>query len=69
MLIGFDNGNPRDHDPMKSNQRKTFNGLALAVVQSTGKAGSIRIKATSKGLKEGTENIITFLTAGTAVTL
>jgi len=46
-LTGFDNGNPRDHTNMKSNTRKIFNGLALAILQST---GTIRIKAESNGL-------------------
>ena len=49
-LIGFDNGNPADHTSMKSNQRNTFNGLALAVVQSTTKPGSIRIQAAAPGI-------------------
>jgi beta-galactosidase len=52
-LIGFDNGNPQDHASMKSNTRKTFNGLALAIVQSTENTGEIIIKATSPGLKDG----------------
>ena len=33
-LIGLDNGNPVDHTSMKSDNRNTFNGLVLAVVQS-----------------------------------
>lgn len=52
-LLGFDNGNPRDHTNMKSTVRKTFNGLALAIIQSTGKAGVIKIKAESAGLANG----------------
>jgi beta-galactosidase len=50
-LIGFDNGNPTDHTSMKSHERKTFNGLALAVIQSGNKAGSIKINASSPNLK------------------
>lgn len=50
-LIGLDNGNPSDHTSMKSNERKTFNGLALAVVQSNNKAGTIKIHASSPTLK------------------
>ncbi|MEO7982579.1 MAG: hypothetical protein ABI688_00730 [Bacteroidota bacterium] len=37
---------------MKSNTRKIGNGLALAIIQSSDKAGEINIKATSPGLKE-----------------
>ena len=51
-LIGFDNGNPQDHTSMKSNERKTFNGLALAIVQSNQKPGEIVVKASSPGLKD-----------------
>jgi len=50
-LIGFDNGNPTDHSSMKSHERKTFNGLALAVVQSGNMAGSIKIHASSLNIK------------------
>ncbi len=50
-LIGLDNGNPSDHTSMKSNSRRTFNGLALAVVQSRRKPGIIYVKVSSPGLK------------------
>ena len=52
VLIGTDNGTPSDKTNMKSKQRNAFNGLALAVIQATGKAGNIRITAASSGLKE-----------------
>ena len=51
ILAGTDNGNPQDKTPMKSNQRNAFNGLALAVVQSTQKDGIIRLTAVSENLK------------------
>ncbi len=38
-LIGVDNGNPIDHDSFKADYRKAFNGLCLAIVQSTNKPG------------------------------
>jgi beta-galactosidase len=50
-IIGVDNGNPTSHEPFQANERKLFNGLALAIVQSTGAAGSIRVTATSPGLQ------------------
>jgi beta-galactosidase len=53
-LLGFDNGNPADHTSMKSNQRNTFNGLALAVIRAGKRPGTIRIRAVSPTLK-GTE--------------
>jgi beta-galactosidase len=49
-LIGVDNGNPVDHDGFKINHVKAFNGLCLAIVQATGEAGTIRVKAQSPGL-------------------
>lgn len=51
ILIGTDNGNPVDKTMMKSNRRNAFNGLALAVVQSTEHSGTIRLTAVSAGLK------------------
>jgi beta-galactosidase len=57
-LIGFDNGNPADHTSMKSNQRKTFNGLALAIIQPGNKTGKISVRAGSPGIKEATIEII-----------
>lgn len=58
-LIGFDNGNPGDSTSMKSNQRRTFNGLALAVIQSDGKPGNIRVRASSPAIKEASLEIVT----------
>ena len=50
-LIGVDNGNPFDHDSFKLNERNAFNGLALAIVQSTRNQGEIIITAHSEGLR------------------
>jgi beta-galactosidase len=50
-LIGFDNGNPTEHESMKSEHRNVFNGLALATVQSGGHAGRVVLHATSPGLR------------------
>jgi beta-galactosidase len=58
-LIGTDNGDPSDKTPMKSNKRRSFNGLSLAVVQSAGKPGIIKITAVSVGLKSGNLQIVT----------
>ena len=58
VLVGTDNGNPRDRTNMKSKQRNTFNGMALAVIQSTGKTGSIKITAASSGLKETVLHVV-----------
>jgi beta-galactosidase len=50
-LIGLDNGDPASHDDYKSNRRRAFNGMCLAIVQSTARPGQIRITASSPGLK------------------
>jgi beta-galactosidase len=54
FIASVDNGLETDHNPFKANYRKAFNGLALAIVQSKEKAGSITFTATSKGLQGAT---------------
>ncbi len=49
-LLGLDNGNPADHSSMKSSGRKVFNGLALAIIQSGGMKGPLRVRVESAGL-------------------
>jgi beta-galactosidase len=58
-IIGVDNGNPVSHEDFKGNRRKAFNGLCLAIVQSTAKAGRIQLTATSPGLKSSSVTITT----------
>jgi beta-galactosidase len=58
-LIGTDNGNPQDKTSMKSKQRTAFNGLALAVIQSTEKSGSVRLTASASGLKVAVIQVVT----------
>lgn len=58
-IIGVGNGNPFDHGPHKASQRKAFNGLCLAIIQSSRKAGTIRINARSDGLEGATVEIKT----------
>jgi beta-galactosidase len=50
-LIGVDNGDPSNTEDYKGTTKKAFHGMCLAIVQSTGKAGPIRLTATSPGLK------------------
>ncbi|MDQ3843267.1 MAG: DUF4982 domain-containing protein [Bacteroidota bacterium] len=56
-LIGLDNGNPVDHTSTKSDKRNTFNGLALAVIQSDNTAGTIRVRTSSPSLKNTSTEI------------
>jgi beta-galactosidase len=51
FIASVDNGDPVSHDSFKVSYRKAFHGLALAIVQTKEKAGSITFTATSKGLQ------------------
>jgi beta-galactosidase len=50
FVAGVSNGYQASHEPFKASYRKAFNGMCLAIVQSKGKKGTIRLKATSDGL-------------------
>lgn len=56
-IAGVDNGLQTSAEPFQANYRKAFNGLCLAVIQSTEKAGRISLKATSEGLQEAAIDI------------
>jgi beta-galactosidase len=62
-LIGVDNGDPSSHEEFKANHRRAFNGLCMAIVQSTASAGSIRITAISPGLTSASLTINTITAA------
>lgn len=51
-IAGVDNGLQTSAESFKANHRKAFNGLCLAVIQSTEKPGRITLKATSESLEE-----------------
>jgi beta-galactosidase len=51
FVAGTDNGCETDLTSFKSTARKAFNGLALAVLQSKQKPGTIQLKATADGLE------------------
>ncbi len=50
FIAGVDNGDPVSHDPFKASYRKAFHGLALAILQSNAKAGTVTFTATAAGL-------------------
>jgi len=50
QLVGVDNGNPIDTTSYKGTSKAAFSGKVLAIVRSTGAAGSITITPTSSGL-------------------
>lgn len=49
-LAAVGNGNPKDVASFHKGERKTFNGRCLAIVRPNGKAGIIKLKASSNGL-------------------
>jgi beta-galactosidase len=50
-LIGVSNGNRRDHDSFQSDNRRAYNGLCLAILQSMDEAGELRVSVISDGLQ------------------
>ena len=57
FIAGVDNGSQISHEPFKANYRKAFNGLCLAVVQSSGEKGTISLSAISEGLQSAHINV------------
>jgi beta-galactosidase len=57
-LIGVDNGDPQSHEDFKANRRTSFQGLCMAIVQSTTRSGEIQIAASSNGLKPRSLKIV-----------
>ena len=51
ILAGVGNGNPRDMNSFQKPEKKVFQGRGIVIVQPTGRAGSISIKAEAEGLK------------------
>ncbi len=49
-ILGVDNGRPDSHESYQGRKRKAFNGLALAILQPTGQAGSVTLSASSASL-------------------
>ncbi|MDP4215475.1 MAG: beta-galactosidase GalB [Bacteroidota bacterium] len=49
-VIATDNGNETSMESFKASQHRAFNGLCLAVIRSSGRAGHIQVTATAEGL-------------------
>jgi beta-galactosidase len=58
-IIGVDNGLQTSDEPFQASYRKAFNGLCLAVAQSTNAAGKMTVTARSTGLAEASVVITT----------
>ncbi len=52
-VIATDNGNETSMESFQSPDRKAFNGLCLAVIQSKNTSGEIQLTAKAEGLTEG----------------
>lgn len=59
VLVGVDNGSSPDHDSYKADNREAFSGKLIAIVQSTRKAGSIKVTASAEGLDSASVTINT----------
>jgi beta-galactosidase len=58
-LIGMDNGDPESHEVYVSAQHSAFNGLCLAIIGTTDRAGDIEIVASSPDLARATLTLTT----------
>ncbi|MBN1408672.1 MAG: DUF4982 domain-containing protein [Calditrichaceae bacterium] len=56
-IAGVDNGNQTSHESFQANSRSAFNGMCLAVIQTSLSPGIIHLSATSEGLQESTIEI------------
>jgi len=50
-LAGVDNGWQTDLTSLKGSEKRAFNGICLAILQSNGRVGTIQLKAISAGLQ------------------
>jgi beta-galactosidase len=57
QLVGVDNGNPVDTTSYKGTSRNAFSGKVLAIVRSTGAAGTITITASASGLTSASATV------------
>jgi beta-galactosidase len=56
-IVGVDNGNPVSHESFQSNQRQVFNGLCLAIIQSTNIPGILQVTAQADSLVADKVNV------------
>jgi beta-galactosidase len=50
-IVAVDNGDATSFEPFQAKERNAYNGLCLVVVRSTGKDGTIALRASSAGLQ------------------
>ncbi len=54
FIAGVASGDPTNHESFKGSEHRALNGLALAILQSDGKKGSITLTASADGLQPAT---------------
>ena len=52
-ILGVGNGNPADHDTDKADNRNTFHGHCIAVIEAGTEPASLELTASSPGLTAG----------------
>ncbi|WP_425827438.1 glycoside hydrolase family 2 TIM barrel-domain containing protein [Streptomyces fractus] len=68
QLAGVDNGQQESAERYQASTRTTFHGLALAIVRSGTKPGTLTVTAEAKGLREGRATLRVTGPAGAPVT-
>jgi beta-galactosidase len=58
-LLGLGNGDPSSHELDTAGSRRAFNGLCMAIVQTSKSADEIHVEASSPGLEPATVNLTT----------
>jgi beta-galactosidase len=54
QILGIGNGDPSDHDSVRSNHLKAFHGHCMAVLSAGSRPGQLVLTATAPGLKPAT---------------
>jgi beta-galactosidase len=52
-ILGTGNGDPSDHDPDRAEQRKTFHGRVIVILQAGSQPASLSLTARAAGVGEG----------------
>lgn len=57
-IAGVGNGDPRSHEPDKSDTRRAFHGLCMVLVQAGAEPGEVVLRAEAEGLKPATLRLL-----------
>ena len=58
FIAGVDNGYQASLEPFKANSRKAYNGMCLAIIQSEGIKGKIKLEAIAEGLESSNIELV-----------